>query len=82
MEENKYTPEMLSSLPREALRRRLTEELRKPAAQADDALVRSLLAELRGRGTDPAFADDAAVETACENFREDTETAQPTQKHW
>lgn len=82
MEENKYTPEMLSSLPREALRRRLTEELRKPAAQADDALIRSLLAELRGRGTDPAFADDAAVETACEKFREDTETAQPTQKHW
>lgn len=82
MEDHKYTPEALTYLPREELRRILTEELHKPTTEIDDALVRVLMAELRSRGADPSFVDDAAVEQVCTKFNESTQKAQPHRKHW
>ena len=82
MEVNKYTPEALARLPREELRRMLTEELRKDTQQIDDAFVRLLLAELQARGVDTAFVDDNAVEAACEEFRAVTDKKQNPKKPW
>lgn len=82
MEVNKYTPEALARLPREELRRMLTEELRKDTQQIDDAFVRLLLSELQARGVDTAFVDDNAVEAACEKFQVATEKKHTSQKHW
>lgn len=82
MDDNKYTPEELTCLPRDELRRILTEELHKPTTEIDDALVRALMAELRSRGADPSFVDDAAVEQVCTKFNESTQKAQPHRKHW
>ena len=84
MEENNagYTQEALHCLPREELRRMLTEELRK-GREADDRLVRLLLRELECRGSDPKFRDDEAVEAACEKFRQETEAAsRPRKRRW
>ena len=80
MEETKCIQEALACLPREELRRMLTEELHKETSNMDEALVRLLLAELKNWGTDPAFTDDDAVEAACEKFRVDTERAQMPRK--
>ena len=82
MEENKYTPDALARLPREELRRMLTQELHKDTKQIDDAFVRLLLAELQARGSDPAFTDDDAVAAACEKFQTATEAKQSSQKRW
>ena len=82
MEVNKYTPEELTRLPREELRRMLSEELNKGPAKADDVFVRSLLAELQARGNDSAFADNDAVEAACEEFRAVTSKKQTPKKPW
>ena len=79
MEDNKYTQEALSCLPREELRRMLKEELNKGSSQADDSFVRLLLAELQSRGDDPKLTSDEAVETACEKFRLATEQAKVPQ---
>ena len=82
MEVNNYTPEALARLPREELRRILAEELNKEPAKTDDTLVRSLLAELQARGNDSAFADNDAVESACEEFRAAANKKQHPQKPW
>lgn len=82
MEENKYTPDVLARLPREELRRMLTEELHKDTEHIDDSFVRLLLTELQARGSDPAFSDDDAVATACEKFRADTEQSPKYKKRW
>lgn len=82
MKESKYTPEMLSCLPREDLRCLLAEELNKDTTIIDDAFVRLLLAELKNRGADPAFFDDDAVEAACEKFCTEMCPTQKSQKHW
>ena len=82
MDDNKYTPEELTCLPRDELRRILTEELHKPTTEIDDALVRTLMAELRSRGADPSFVDDAAVEQVCTEFKESTQKVQPHRKRW
>lgn len=82
MKESKYTPEMLSCLPREELRCLLAEELNKDTTIIDDAFVRLLLTELKNRGADPTFIDDDAVEAVCEKFRTDMEPTQKLQKHW
>lgn len=82
MEVNKYTPEALTRLPREELRRMLAEELNKEPAKADDVLVRSLLAELQARGVDSAFVDDNVVEAACEKFQVATEKKHTFHKPW
>lgn len=82
MKESKYTPEMLSCLPREELRCLLAEELNKDTTIIDDAFVRLLLAELKNRSADPAFFDDDAVEAACEKFRTEMYPTQKPQKHW
>ena len=79
---NTYTPEVLTGLNREQLRRMLTDELKKEPSCMDADFVRLLLAELRARGSDPAYADDEAVEAACEKFRRDTEMAQKPRKRW
>lgn len=82
MEDNKYMPEALTCLPREELRRILAEELHKPAAEIDDALVRTLMAELRSRGPDPAYVDDAAVDQVCAEFKENSQKVQHHRKCW
>lgn len=82
MEGNEYTRESLARLPREELRRLLTEELHKDTQQIDDAFVRNLLAELQARGADPSFVDDDAVTAACEKFRIDTESERAPKKRW
>lgn len=82
MEVNKYTPEELTRLPREELRRMLAEELNKEPTNIDDVFVRSLLAELQARGNDSAFADNEAVEAACEEFRAVTNKKQTHKKPW
>lgn len=82
MEDNKYMPEALTCLPREELRRILAEELHKPAAEIDDALVRTLMAELRSRGPDPAYVDDAAVDQVCSEFKENSQKVQHHRKCW
>lgn len=82
MEVNEYTQEVLARLPREALRRMLTEELQKDTKQIDDAFVRLLLAELQARGSDPVFTDDDAVMAACEKFQAATETTPASPKRW
>lgn len=82
MEDNKYMPEALTCLPREELRRILTEELHKPAAEIDDALVRTLMAELRSRGPDPAYVDDTAVDQVCAEFKENSQNVQHHRKCW
>ena len=81
MEENNRTQEVLTSLPRQELRRMLADELHKNTATIDETLVRQLLTELQSRGTDPVFADDEAVDAACEKFRIDTENAKTPRKH-
>ena len=73
MEASEYTQEMLARLPREELRRMLTEELQKDTQQIDDAFVRLLLAELQARGADATFTDDEEVIAACEKFRAATQ---------
>lgn len=82
MEDHKYTPEALTYLPREELRRILAEELHEPTVEINDVLVRALMTELHNRGTDPAYVDDAAVEQVCTKFNESTQKAQPHRKHW
>ena len=82
MEETKYTPEALARLPRQELRRMLTEELRKDTQHIDDAFVRLLLAELQNRGSDPNYIDDDAVEATCEQFRQNTVPMQKPQRKW
>lgn len=82
MQVNNHSQEALTRLPREALRRLLAEELNKEPADADDALVRSLLAELDARGADPAFVEDEAVVAACEKFRAATQKKQIPPKRW
>lgn len=83
MEENKYTPEALNCLPWEELRRILSAELGKPTQQIDDGLVRLLLTQLQSRGIAPQFADDEAVEVACEKFQKDMGILRkPSQKRW
>lgn len=82
MEENNRTQEVLTSLPRQELRRMLADELHKDTETIDETLVRQLLMELQSRGTDPAFADDEAVDAACEKFRVDTENAKTPRKRW
>lgn len=82
MEDNKYMPEALTCLPREELRRILAEELHKPAAEIDDALVRTLMAELHSRGPDPAYVDDAAVDQVCAEFKENSQKVQHHRKCW
>lgn len=82
MQVNNHSQESLTRLPREELRRMLAEELNKEPANADDTLVRTLLAELQARGADPAFVDDDAVAAACEKFRTATPTKQPSPKRW
>lgn len=74
-----YTPDMLSQLPRADLRRMLATELSKPTSDSNDEFVRLLLAELQQRGDDPAYAEDEAVEAACEKFLQDTKASQ---KRW
>ena len=80
MEVNKHTPEALTRLPREELRRMLAEELNKEPTKIDDVFVRSLLAELQARGSDPAFTDDDAVAAACAKFRAATKKKQTPKK--
>lgn len=77
MEWNKteYTQEVLSSLDADELEQILRTQLQKPTCQMDEDLVRRLLRELETRGNNPAFTDDAAVEKACEKFRQDTAKA-------
>ena len=82
MQVNNQSQESLTRLPREELRRMLAEELNKEPANADDTLVRTLLAELQARGADPAFVDDDAVAAACEKFRTATPTKQTSPKRW
>ena len=82
MEETKYTPEALARLPRQELRRILTVELHKTTEQIDGDFVRLLLAELNGRGSDPDYIDDDAVEAACGKFRQNTIPMQKPRKHW
>ena len=82
MQVNNHSQEALTRLPREELRRLLAEELNKEPADADDTLVRSLLAELESRGADPAFVEDDAVAEACEKFRTATQTKQFPPKRW
>lgn len=82
MQVNNHTQEALTRLPREELRRLLAEELNKEPTDADDALVRSLLAELQTRGADPAFVEDEAVVAACEKFRTATQSKQIPKKRW
>lgn len=83
MEENKYTPEALNCLPWEELRRILSAELGKPTQQIDDGLVRLLLTQLQSRGIAPQFADDEAVEVACEKFQKDMGILRkPSPKRW
>ena len=82
MEDNKYMPEALTCLPREELRRILAEELHKPAAEIDDALVRTLMAELRSRGPDPDYVDNAAVDQVCAEFKENSQKVQHHRKCW
>lgn len=82
MQVNNHSKEALTRLPREELRRLLAEELNKEPADADDTLVRSLLAELESRGADPAFVEDDAVAEACEKFRTATQTKQFPPKRW
>lgn len=77
-----YTPEALTGLTRGELRRMLAAELHKDTTCMDDNLVRMLLRALEARGPDPAFADDSAVEAACEKFRADTQKAQRLRKRW
>lgn len=81
METNEYPQEVLAGLPRQELRRMLAEELGKDM-QADGNFVRRLLAELRGRGANPAFTDDEAVNAACEKFRAATQTKPVPRKTW
>lgn len=82
MERNEYTQDVLSDLPRAELRRILVEELQKDTECVDDTLVHMLLVELRGRGSNPAFVDDDAVEAACKKFRQDMETVRTPRKRW
>ena len=82
MEDNKYMPEALTCLPREELRRILAEELHKPAAEIDGALVRTLMAELRSRGPDPDYVDNAAVDQVCAEFKENSQKVQHHRKCW
>ena len=82
MEVNNRTPEALARLPREKLRRMLTEELQKDTQQIDDSFVRLLLTELQSRGSDPDYIDDDAVEAACEKFRQDTVPVPNPRKLW
>lgn len=82
MKSNKYNPMDLDHLPREELRRMLTEELQKPTSEIDDAFIRLLMAKLTSMGPDPAFIDDAAVGEACAKFRENTRKAQVPRKRW
>lgn len=84
MEKNKakYSPEALTQLPQDELRRILVAELNKAPPEIDDNFVRLLLAELQNRGDDPELIDNKAVEAACEKFRTDTKKAQKLQKCW
>jgi len=82
VEETKYTPEVLARLPRQELRRMLTEELRKDTQHIDDSFIRLLLTELQSRGSDPDCIDDDAVEAACEQFRQNTVPMQKPQRKW
>lgn len=82
MERNTYTPEAFARLPRKELRRMLAAELEKDAVHIDDAFVRLLLTELKRRGPDPDLIDDAAVEAACEKFRQDAQQVRTPRKRW
>lgn len=75
----KGTEYAFAGMPRQELRSMLAAELAKDIA-ADGDLVRALLAELQRRGNDPAYAEDGAVEAACEKFRQDTEAARKPRK--
>lgn len=82
MKSNKNTSIDLDHLPREELRRMLTEELQKPTSEIDDTFVRLLMAKLNSMGSDPALIDDAAVDEACAKFRENTRKAQVPRNRW
>lgn len=84
MEWNKtaYTPEMLAALDADELTQLLHAQLQKRTCEMDDAFVRQLLKELEARGKDPTLTDDAAVERACEKFRQDTAKASGRKRSW
>lgn len=82
MKSNKNTSIDLDHLPREELRRMLTEELQKPTSEIDDTFVRLLMAKLNSMGSDPALIDDATVDEACAKFRENTRKAQVPRNRW